>query len=227
MGDVLSGIFGGGSRTTQSTEPDAISQQMNAMRLEQLQALFGAMGYGQFSLPRTSDVYAPSPAVGDLYNSAAMSSEPIDRSNVMSLDDYIKMGMDAGSNYISEIATPQIMSSMALQGLEGSGAVSEALAKATAGIGLPFVQGLPGASQTLSMLPGQQDLLRGQKDLLYAQRAGGLFNFADYGRSLQEQDYLRQQGVVTTGLTGLPFTPGSDTVGKKSSQPLFNWFGQG
>lgn len=254
MGDVLTGMFGGGSRTEQETQADPISQQMNAMRLAQLQELFSTGGFGEFAWPRTGDVYSPSPGVGDLYGSATLSdvspitgavgsalNTPVDRSNLMSLQDYINMGLNETGNYVSQVATPQIMSMMALQGLEGSGAVPEAIAKATAGIGLPFVQGLPGASSTLSLLPGQQDLLRSQnaatlagmlspytaRDVGLAQRAGGLFNFADYGRQLQEQDLLRRQGVVTTGLTGLPYTPGSFTEGRKTSQPMFNWFGQG
>lgn len=252
MGDVLSGIFGSGGKTTGTTTPDPTAQALNKLRLEQLQGLFANAGIGGFAQPNAA--YTPSAGVSDLYGTVALSdvspitgavgsalNAPVDRSNLMSLQDYINLGMDTSRGYISQIATPQIMSMMALQGLEGGGAVPEAIAKATAGIGLPFVQSLPGASETLSLLPGRQDLLRSQnagtlagmlnpytqRDVGLAQRAGGLFNFADYGRQLQEQDLLRQQGVVTTGLTGLPFTPGSSTEGKKSSQPLFNFFGQG
>lgn len=227
MGDVLSGLFGGGSRTEGTTTPDPTSQRMNAMRMRELSQLFGVMPFSSFAYPNPDGAYTPSPGVSELYDSASLVNTPIDRSNIMSLQDYINMGMDSTGNYISQIATPQIMSTMALQGLEGSGAVPEAIARATAGIGLPFVQSLPGASATSSLLPGQQDLQRSQVNLQSAQRAGSLFNFSDYGRQLQEQDLLRRQGVVTTGLTGLPFTPGSSTEGRKSSQPLFNWFGQG
>ena len=229
-----------------------------------------------------------------------------------------------GQDYISKIALPQILSTAALQGLEGGGFVPESIARAGAEIALPlsqqlqdfylqrgqlgvqaalggqslaenrtqqllqalqsggqlaatqqqqnlqgqlgggalaneqqqlalqallgggqlsqqFTQGLPQASSLFSLLPGQQNLLQGQyintltsnlspftqRDVGLGQRAATLFPLADYSRALQEQDVLRQQGVVTTGLTGLPFTPGSSTTGRQSSQPLFNFFGQG
>lgn len=288
MGDVLSGIFGGGSRTEQSTKPDPISQQMNAMRLAQLRNLFSNSGFGDFARSRTGDAYAPSQEVSDLYGTATLSdvspfvntltdtssglweaanASLIDNAsnlerfgpqpnNLMTLQDYIQAGLDAGNSYMSQIATPQIMSTMALQGLENGGAPLEALARASAEVAMPFVQSLPAAGAAFEATRLASPIARAQqiaqmystygnlagnagqlglagltgstgRDVGLAQRASGLFNFADYSRQLQEQDLLRRQGVVTTGLTGLPFTPGSSTEGRKSSQPLFNWFGQG
>lgn len=120
---------------------------------------------------------------------------------------------------------------------------------------MPFVQSLPGASAALLQAGPQAELIRQQGNIAatqnlaipsqvaltnaqtgltnanrtgaLAQRAATLFPMADYGRALQEQDFLRRQGVVTTGLTGIPFTPGSSGVQKQSSQPFFNFFGQG
>jgi hypothetical protein len=193
VGSILGAIFGGGERTEQQTQADPVSRAMNQLRYEQLNNLFSAQPYWEFARPDTTGAY-----------------EPADISKLtqgmMSIDDYKKLGLDATSNYISQIATPQIMSTAALQGLEGGGAVPEALAKATAGIALPFIQGLPAA---------------------YGQYASSMFPLADYSRSLKEQDLLRRQGVMGTALTGLPYTPGSETTGRRSSQPLFNFFGQG
>ncbi len=46
-------------------------------------------------------------------------------------------------------------------------------------------------------------------------------------QQLKQQDFMRQQGVVTTGLTGIPFAPGATTEGGTSSMPLWNMFGMG
>jgi len=54
MGDVLSGIFGGGSRTEQTTEADPVSQQLNSLRLEQLSNLFGVAPYSNFAYPSSA-----------------------------------------------------------------------------------------------------------------------------------------------------------------------------
>ena len=261
MGDVLSGVFGSAKNTSQDVTPDPISQELNRMRQQQLQNLFATSQYGDFARPNINDAYTPSPAVSDLYRTA---TDAPDFSNLMSfsdytnrgqsqlksyddlaqgsLDSYHKLGMDAVSNYIAQIAKPQIMSIMVQQGLEGGGAVSEALAKATADIGLPFVQSegqlrqqyantrgnlgigftesLPGASAGLTAAPFQARQAQ-------ATRAQTLMPIADYNRMVKEQDLLRQQGVVTTGLTGLPYTPTTSTQGKQSTPPLFGFFGQG
>lgn len=216
MGDVLAGVFGGGQRTTSDTKPDAISQELNKLRLDQLSQLFGIAPYSQFALPNQA-AYTPDPRVDSLYSSATR--EPA-FDDLISLDEYLGLGLDQTSNYINQIAKPEILSTAVLQGLEGGGFVPEAIAKATASIGLPFVQSIPGASTALTLAPFQARAAE-------AQRASTLFPIADYGRSLREQDLLRQQGVVTTGLTGLPFTPGQSTKQRESSQPLFNFFGQG
>ena len=261
MGDILGSVFGGAKNTSQDTTPDPISQQLNQMRLQQLQQLFGVSAYSDFARSNPNNAYTPSPAVADLYRTATV--EP-DLSNLMSLadytnrgtgelksyddlakgqlNDYHKLGMDAVSNYISQIAKPQIMSTMVQQGLEGGGAVDEALAKGTAEIGLPFVQSegqlrqqyantrgslgmsfaqsLPGASTALTMAPFQARQAQ-------ATRAQTLMPIADYDRMLKEQDLLRQQGVATTGLTGLPYTPTTSTEGSQRQPPLFGFFGQG
>ncbi len=277
MGDVLGSVFGSAKNTDATQTPDPQAQAANRLKLEQLQTLFGGTPYAGFGQP--SDAYTPSPNVSSLYNDIGLQSfqlpsdiglgnlqladtPNVNTSNLMSLADYSKLGLDSTSNYISKIATPEIMSQLALAGLESSGASADAIAKATAQIGLPFVQSLPGASNTLTqagpqanltqaqanltggqrqLLPfqallsntqanmtnAQRSLIPNQAGVMNAQRASTLFPMADYGRTLQESDLLRRQGVVTTGLTGLPFTPGSTTQQKQSSPPMFGWFGQG
>lgn len=202
MGDALGSVFGSGSNTTQNQTPDPTSQALNQLRLNQMQQLFNQSSVSDFAGNR-SDLYTPSQDVMTLLQQA------MGGGNNMSLDSYLNLGLNEGSNYISQVATPQIMQSAALQGLEGGGFVPEAIGKATAGIALPFLQSIPGFQAAST------------------QRTSSLFPIADYGRSLQEQDFLRQQGLVTTGLTGLPYTPTTDTNIDESSQPLFNWFGQG
>jgi hypothetical protein len=86
--------------------------------------------------------------------------------------------------------------------------------------GNQFIQSLPGASQTLSMIPEQQRALR-------AQTAGTLFPMADYARGLREQELAGRRGMFQTALTGIPYTPETTTKGRQSQQPLFNFFGQG
>jgi hypothetical protein len=219
MGDILAGIFGGGSRTTEDTKPDPVSQELNALRRDQLAQLFriGAQ-YSDFAPPGSGgDAYTPSPDVKTLFDDARSTEAFPD---LMSFDEYLGLGLDQTKNYISQIATPEIKSNAALAGLDSGGIVPEAIAKATAQIGLPFVQSLPGASTALTMAPFQAKALK-------AQTAATLFPMADYGRGLKESDLLRRQGVVTTGLTGIPYTPGQSTAQRQSSQPLFNLFGQG
>lgn len=261
-------------------------------------------------------------------------------SQLMSLDDFRKNTSDTTSNYINRLATPQIKAQLAAQGMEGSGALPEAIANATAQHGAQFAMAEPGLlqqnagvrlgeaqnvranqqamadtaranagmglqaqqlgnealgmannaqmqraqllegenqaramgnqaalqrgqlfgmendarlaqnqaalqrgqlfglenqardqyNQALSsqaMLPEQVRQMRGQTNLLGAQRANTLFGIADQDRGLEEQDYLRRMGLATTAYTGLPYTPGSSQTGRQSTQPLFNWFGQG
>lgn len=227
MGDVLGGIFGSGGSQSGTTTPDPTSQALNSLRLQQLQSLFTAAPYSNFAQPATSGAYAATPAVQQLFNTATDVKPPIDYSNLMSFEDYKKLGLDASQNYIKQIAEPEIMSTLALQGLEGGGAAPAAIAKASAQYALPFVTSLPQASTSLTLARPQAELTRAQAGLTGAQQASTLFPLADYSRNLQEQDLLRRQGVVTSGLTGLPFNPGSSTDQSKSSQPLFNFFGQG
>jgi hypothetical protein len=86
--------------------------------------------------------------------------------------------------------------------------------------GNQFIQSLPGASTSLSLLPEQQRALR-------AQTATTLFPMADYSRGLREQELAGRRGMFQTALTGIPYTPETTTKGKQAQQPLFNFFGQG
>jgi hypothetical protein len=101
------------------------------------------------------------------------------------------------------------MSAANLQGLEGGGFVPESISKATAEIGLPFTTSIP------SFLGAQQ------------QQVQGMLGLSDFPRQLREQDYLRRQGVVTTGFTCIPYSPGMTQKSYEGSMPLFNFFGMG
>lgn len=200
MGGVLTSIFGGGGTTKESVTATQETKQLDQLRLQQLQQLFGITPYSEFAGERP-DIYSPTAATQDLIDKTS--------GNLMSLQDYIDLGIGEGKNYISKVATPQIMQSAALQGLEGGGYVPEAIGKATAGIALPFLQSLPNMQQA------------------FASSAQGLLPITDFSRALQEADLTRRQGVVTTGLAGIPFQPETTTKGRQSQQPLFNFFGQG
>ena len=227
MGDALGGIFGSGGKQTTDVTLDPQSEAANKLRLQQLQSLFSTTPLNAFAVPR-ADIYTGSPSVDALFATANTGvGKDADLSNLMSFDDYVKMGLDEGSNYINKVAKPEIIQIAALQGLESGGFVEEAIAKATAGIALPFLQGLPSASAALTTAGPQANVLTSQRDVLGAQRAQVLFPLADYQRALSQEDFLRQQQVSLAGLTGIPFTAATDTTAKKSSQPFFNFFGQG
>lgn len=81
-----------------------------------------------------------------------------------------------------------------------------------------FTQSLPGASQTLSLLPGQ---MQGQQ----AAYLTGLQGIADFPRQLKEADYLRRQGLFTTAYTGIPYTPGSTNFGGTATGNIFDQLG--
>lgn len=262
---------------------------------------------------------------------------------LMSLEDFRRNTSDTTSNYINRLATPQLKAQLAAQGMEGSGAMAEAIANATAQYGKDFAMAEPGLQQQnaqvrlgeaanvrsnaqaalqarqlqnealaqannaqlqrgqllqlgnqaqqmgneaaaqraqmyagenqarqmaneavlgrgqlysaenqarlnrgqlygmendartaynnaaaqQSMLPEQMRQMRAQTGLYGAQRAGTLFNISDQQRALQEQDLLRRQGLASGVYSGMPYNPGSYQSGRQSSQPLFNWFGQG
>lgn len=237
MGDVLSGVFGGGGSQDTTQTADPISTALNDLRYRQAATLFNVASPSEFG--QRSDVYTGAPAVDNLFATAQQPSPSIPTTgvnydNLMSLADYIDLGINQGSNYINQVATPQILQTAALQGLDRGGVVPEAIAKATAGIALPFLQGLPSASATLLNAGPQAEATRAsrfltgaQTDLTGANRAATLLPFADYNRSLQERDLLRRQGFTGTALTGLPYTPTVNTDTSKNQQPLFNFFGQG
>ena len=210
MGSIIGGVAGGGEQQKQKVTPDAQAQAMNRLRIQELSNLFAQSPYAGFAQPG-SDAYRPSPETMGLINQFT------DPSQLLTPQEYLSQGLEAGlgpaRNYMSEVARPEIMNTMALSGLESGGAVSEALAKAGAGVAMPYLTSLmgnlPGVQQTMQMGQGQ------------------MMGFSDLPRSLQAEDLLRRQGVVQTGLTGLPFTPGQTSKGGTSSLPLWNLFGTG
>jgi hypothetical protein len=202
MGDILGGIFGSGKNMEQETEATAETAALNKVKLQQLRKLFKVSDMADYASPNAKDF-----TLSD--NTQALIDKATDPAALMSIDDYMKAGLEEGSNYINKVATPEIMSTLALQGMERSGAAPEAIGKATAGIALPFLQSLPGFMQAST---GQ---------------AAGLASLSDMPRQLRAEDYLRRQGVVQTGLTQIPFSPTSRTEGGENSLPLFHMFGMG
>ena len=352
MGDIIGGVFGGGSRTTQDVKLDPTTQALNRMRLQQGSSLFGQAPLAEFG-QSGGGAYQADPRVSQLYDQAmGTASAPFDlagyeqrgmdrglfnegldvakgnfnqalgnvganygnaanatlgaynnaigaagqaygqgmTNNQAMLDRALGYGTDAASNYINKIATPQLMQQATLQGLEGGGAVPASIAKATADVGLQWLQpllqqgmgiqgqlaqgygsdisNLSGANaaaqaqlggqnvglqsglygdynaavqaaygnrqgletQFTSTLPsayGTSITAPAQARSLAAQGAATLMPLADYGRGLREQDLLRRQGLATTAFTGLPYTPATSTNQRQSTQPLWNFFGQG
>lgn len=223
MGGILSGLFGTSQRQDQRTRPDATQQALNEITLDELSGLFADFNIADFAGPNEA-ISTP----GGM-SQAFLSQVPgylqrvtdyADNTDLLDINEYIDLGLDETSNYISQIATPEILSAASLQGLESSGAIPEAIAKATAGIALPFIQGLPGANQSFASTGANIAGLPGQY-------ASTLFPLTDFPRQLQQQDFMRQQGVVQTGLTGIPFAPGSTTSGSQGTTPFFNLGGIG
>jgi len=223
MGAVLNSIFGGGGRQEQQVTPDPTQQALNQIRLDELSDLFRNFDFSDFARPNelistpgadTQDI------LSDIPGNIQRVTDFADSTELLDINDYLDLGLDEAGNFISQVATPQILSGAALQGLESSGAVPEAIAKATAGIALPFLSTLPGAQAQFTQTGANIAGLPGAFST-------SMLPFTDVPRNLQQQDFLRQQGVLQTGLTGLPFQPGSETTGRDQQLPLFNLFGGG
>lgn len=203
MGDILGGVFGGGEQKEQETKPTAEARQANKLKLAELRRIYGSgVSLADFTGKQRQN-YTVSRDTQRLIDKAT------NPSNMMSLDEYLKRGTDAGKGYMSKIASPEIMAQLSLQGMERSGAAPEALAKASAGMALPFLGSIP------SFMTGS------------AQQAQTLAGLNDMPRQLRVEDSMRRQGLMTTAFTGIPFSPGSQTQGGTSSLPLFNMFGMG
>lgn len=201
MGDILGSVFGSGQQQDQRTTPDRQGRLANQMKVNQLQQLF-----------RVSDLadYAKNSGYGKLSaDSLALIDNATGAKNRMTLDEYMKLGMDEGKSYMSQIAMPEISSALAMQGMERGGALPEALAKGAASTGLQFMSTIPNF-QSANTAANQT-----------------MFQLSDAPRQAGLNEYMRRQGVVMSGFTGIPFSPGSSTVGGTSSLPLFNMFGMG
>jgi len=87
----------------------------------------------------------------------------------MTLDQYKAMGTTGLGDYVKQILGPQLTQGYAAEGLAGSGAAQEALAKGTAQVAEDFIKTLPAAAEQLGMLPYQQGLAASQGGLYGAQ----------------------------------------------------------
>lgn len=218
MGDILSGVFGSSGRDEQEVTPDPTQQALNQIRLDELSQLFSNIDFSSFA-ELNQAISTPGAdtqsILSDIPGNIDRVTDFANNIDLLDINDYLNLGLDEASGFISQVATPQILSGAALQGLESSGAVPEAIAKATAGIALPFLSTLPGAQAQLTQTGANIAGLPGAYST-------SMLPFTDIPRQLQQQDYLRQQGVVQTGLTGLPFQPGAETTGRTLRDPLLN-----
>lgn len=88
MGDILGAIFGTSSTTSQTTQPDAIGSAMNFEKLKELVNLFSTGSLNQFSGVEPGS-YSPDSNTWELIDRARdLGREPLNYSNMMSLDDY-------------------------------------------------------------------------------------------------------------------------------------------
>src|SRR5262245_54752309 len=283
MGDLIGSIFGGAKYTTQTTQPDAMSQLMNTLRYNELLGmsqnvtpamLYGApqdVGAAYTADPRVQQLYAQaqdrlqwlpyytsgieqnviSPVMGNMagiqgvgqqmaqypqqFQQLAQGMQPYQRNVMdlaskmwdtqkqmadysqaynkylgeivagqrgpqgggggggggigggggggscggggfspgpgggMTLDQYKAMGTSGLGDYVKQILGPQLTQGYAAEGLAGSGAAQEALAKGTAQVAEDFLKTLPAAAEQLGMLPYQQGLAASQGGLYGAQ----------------------------------------------------------
>jgi hypothetical protein len=90
MGDLIGGIFGSGSRTSQDVKLDPTTVALNKMRLDQARGLYSHGALGSYADPGGA-AYAADPRVGELYtNAIGTASDPFD------LGRYQAQGMDRG-----------------------------------------------------------------------------------------------------------------------------------
>jgi len=291
MGDIISGVFGGGSRTSQDVKLDPTTQALNKIRLDQARNLYSKGSLGSYAEPGGS-AYTADPRVSDLYNQAmGTASAPFDlagyeqrgmdrglfnegldvgkgninqalgnvsanyadasgntlasynnaigaaggaygqgmANNQAMLQQALGYGTDAASNYINRIATPQLMQQATLQGLEGGGAVPASIAKATADIGLQWLQPLlqqglgiqgqlaQGYGSDVSNLSGAnaaaQAQLGGQNTALQS----GMFG--DYSNAVNAA-YGNRQGLESQFMSTLPGAYGTSITAPAQARSL-------
>lgn len=272
MGDVLSGVFGGGQSGSQKQTVDPITANMNKIKQDQMMTILGYGGAGgsqpttsgQFTQPGGgTGAYTPDSRVDQLLgygfggqqvdnpftlqqymqmgsglgtdysgqnwqNNAALLNQgltgigdntaagmanvqgnttanlaniqgntdtALQQSGTRFQDAYkqaYNAGLDTSSNYISQIARPQINQAMALQGLEGGGAVPDAIARATAGISTPYLQSLlPMVQQYLQ----EQGGIQGQNQQL---QAAALQGNQQLQAGIQQAGQQQQAGLYGT-----------------------------
>ena len=125
-----------------------------------------------------------------------------------------QQGMQALQNLLGNFQSGQYGLS------QGNQAAQAGIQQNAMGLGAQFAQSLPGAAETLGLLPARERAMR-------AQAATGLFPMADYARNLRQQDLTRRQDLYSTAFTGIPFTSGGTQKQDTSTKPLFNLFGMG
>lgn len=200
---TLQGLEGG------TAVGDAIARATGEAGLPLIQSLMGSYLPGQISTAQQQAQIEGSLAGGLLSGEQALGGQ------------YLGAQSELGQQGLNSILALLGQYQQAQAGIgEGTlGAVS-ALGQGYGNNLMNFIGSLPGAATQLSILPAQDRLAK-------AQAASTLFPIADYSRGLTEQDVLRRQGLFQTAFTGIPFTPGGAGKQSTSSQPLFNFFGQG
>jgi hypothetical protein len=215
MADILTAITGGGSRQKQGeqTLPDPVAQSMNQMRFDQLRTMFERGGGAPAFAGAMPDIFS---MTGDesRFRGQAMNQAGTPGMGTQDwLTSSMQMVSPAAGSLLSNITAPAIQNQMSLAGLGRSGAGTEALARAGMEMALPM------AMQLSQQMPQADIALRGAN--LDRMMTG--MNLGAIPRQLAQEDILRRQGLMTTGLTGIPFTPGSSSkqTGEMRQKSIF------
>lgn len=211
---------GRGSGMTQQ-QYDPAAQAMENMRLGQTQSFFDALnqtgGMGQFAGARP-DLFGLSGQEQQLYNPLLTGGGQLQQTGTQLMTPAEQQTWQANLNslntfadpnrvqgYFSQVVAPEVRNDAIASGMGRGGGEQEIMARQGAGL----VQQMAGlepqlaaASQALAGMPRQQ-----------TQQAFGL---AATPRELAQQDFLRQQGMGQSMVTGMPFFPGQ--TGQQAQQ---------
>jgi hypothetical protein len=118
-----------------------------------------------------------------------------------------KKALDTTSNYISQVASPQAKQAMALQGMEGGGALPAAISKATAEAGLPLMEALLPQYQSEVGQSGRQHMSEQT-----ALEQAGMAQEGETGRQ-----YMGQQGALGSQYAGTQAAAASQNMANQAN----------
>lgn len=121
MGDVIGGIFGTSTSTTQQTIPDEITRAQNLERLNQLINLMATGGINQFATANPEGIYTPTNFSTDISNIARnnlLANQNLDYGNILTLDEYRDSFTPTTQAYQTALAELGNQEAASLQGLQ-------------------------------------------------------------------------------------------------------------